>query len=213
MGGEEELLIRIEFHGLGDDAELHGLQVLRTFRDNHDVGSVLTLDRFPQPSCRQQGVVDDQSVIVNEQDIDAGLHIAVLEGIVKKNDVSAFRLFSACQMINPPGSLPVYSYCDIGEFGLHLIGLVTDVVDCRILAGQYKTVTLAFVAPAQHGHLGAVFQESYEVFHMGRLASPAHGDIAHGDDRHGKGATLQNAHLEEQVPETDSQAVEPTQWQ
>ena len=211
MGGEEELLIRIEFHGLGDDAELHGLQVLRTFRDNHDVGSVLTLDRFPQPSCRQQGVVDDQSVIVDEQDIDAGLHIAVLEGIVKKNDVSAFRLFSACQMINPPGSLPVYSYCDIGEFGLHLIGLVTDVVDCRILVGQYKTVTHAFVAPAQHGHLGAVFQESYEVFHMGRLASPANGDVSDGNDRHVEGAAFQDAHLKEQVPEPDAQPVKPTQ--
>jgi hypothetical protein len=48
---------------------------------------------------------------------------------------------------------------------------------------------------------------------MGGLASAADGDITDGDDWRAERAAFQDAHLEEQVPETDAQAVEPTEWQ
>ena len=94
MGGEEELLVGIEAHRLGDDAKLHGFQVLRTFRDNHDVGTVLAHNRFSESSCRQQLVIDNQAVVVDEQDVDARFHIAVLEGIVEEDDIDVLPLVS-----------------------------------------------------------------------------------------------------------------------
>lgn len=48
---EEEPLVGIETHGFGDDAILHRLHVLRTFRHDDDVGTVLALERFAQAPC------------------------------------------------------------------------------------------------------------------------------------------------------------------
>ena len=156
MGGEEELLVGIEVHGFGDDAELHRLQVLRTFRDDHDVGPVLALHGLPQSSCRQQRVVDHQSVVVDEQDIDARLHIAMLEGVVKEDDVDVFGIFSIGQVLDAPCPFLVHGHGDISELGLHLVRLVADGAGCRILTGQHEAAGLALIAPAQDGHLGLV---------------------------------------------------------
>ena len=213
MGREEELLVRVKLHGLGDDAELHGLQVLRTFRDDDDVSSVLTLHGFSQSSCRHERVIDHQTVIVDEQNIDAWLHIAVLEGVVEEDDVNAFDAFPVGQFVDASCTFSIHSHRDVGELGLHLIGLVTDVVDRRVLIGQHKPVTLSFVAPTQHSYLRMVFQQSYEVFHMGCLACATNSDVTHGDDRNGEGTAFQDAHLEEQVPEADTEPVEPAQRQ
>ena len=213
MGGEEELLVRVDLHGLGDDAEFHRFHVFRAFCDNHDVGPVLALDGFPQPSGRQQRVVDDQPVVVDEQDIDAGLHIAVLESIIEQDDVYVFDVFPAGQFVNAVCTFLVDGHRDIGKLGLHLVGFVTDALDRRLFSGQYKSVALAFVAPAQYRHLRLVFQKPYEVFHVGRLASTADGDVADGNDGNVKRPALQDTHVEEQVPEADAQFVEPAQRQ
>ena len=80
--GEVELLERVEVHGLGKHSELHRFQVLRTFGDDHNVGTVLSAQRFAEPSCRHHLVIDDEAVIIYQKDIDAWLDIAMLEGIV-----------------------------------------------------------------------------------------------------------------------------------
>ena len=81
--GEVELLERVEVHGLGEYTEFHRLQVLWTFGDNHNVGTVLAAQRFSQSSGRQHLVIDNQSVIIYQQDVDAWLYIAMLEGIIQ----------------------------------------------------------------------------------------------------------------------------------
>ena len=213
MGGEEELLVGIEAHRLGDDTELHGSQVLRTFRDNHDVGAVLAHNRFSESSCRQQLVIDNQTVIVDEQDVDARFHIAVLEGIVEEDDIDVLDIVPAGQLLNAPGAFLVHRYGNIGELRLHLVWLVTDGTDGRIVTSQHETTGLAFIAPAQHSHLRPVFQQTDQVFHMGCLSGAADGDVTDGDDRCAVRTAFQDAHLEEQVPKTDAQAVKPTQRQ
>ncbi len=82
QGGEEELLVGIECHGFRDDAILHGFQLLGTFGHDDDVCPVLAVEGLAQPSRRQQLVIDDESVVVYQQDIDAGFDIAVLEGVI-----------------------------------------------------------------------------------------------------------------------------------
>ena len=97
------------------------------------------------------------------------------------------------------------------EFLEYLERLVANVAHGGVLLCQYETVALTFVAPAEHGYIRLVFQQMNEVFHMGCLACAADGDIANGDDGHLIGVALQDAHLEEHIPESHSQAVEPTQ--
>ena len=48
---------------------------------------------------------------------------------------------------------------------------------------------------------------------MWSLTSSAYGNVAHRYNRNIKGAALQDSHLEEQIPNTNPQAIEPTQWQ
>ena len=86
-GREEQSLVGIEIHGLGDDTILHGFQVLRTLRDNDNVCTVLATQWLAQSASRQQRVVDNQSVVVDQQDVDAGFDITVLEGIVQEDDI------------------------------------------------------------------------------------------------------------------------------
>ena len=80
--GEVELLERVEVHGLGKHSEFHWFQILWTFGDDHDVGTVLSAQWFAQSSCRHHLVIDDEAVIIYQKDIDAWLDIAMLEGIV-----------------------------------------------------------------------------------------------------------------------------------
>ena len=65
----------------------HRSYVGRTFRHDDDVGTVKTGYLFAQSAFGQQMVVGDETVVVDEQDVDVGMYIAVLESIVKQNDI------------------------------------------------------------------------------------------------------------------------------
>ena len=197
MGGEEELLVGIETHGLGDDTELHWFQILRTLCDNYDVGPILAIHRFPKASCWQQLVVDDQTVIVDEQDIDAWFHISVLEGIVEENDIDILNIFSTGQILDAPCTFPIHSHGDVGELRLHLIWLIPDGADSRVLVCQHKPFGLTLIASAQHGDLRLILQQSDQILHMGCLSRSADGDVTHGDDGNVEGPTFQDTHLKE----------------
>ena len=118
-------------------------------------------------------------MVVDEHDIDARLHIAVLEGIVEQDDVGLAALVAACQLRDAAGALVVDGDGDIRELGLHLEGLVTDVPDRGVLISLKETVAFALVASAEHCHLAIVFQQTDEVFHVRRFSRAAHGDVAH----------------------------------
>ena len=204
MGGEEQFLIWIEAHGLGDDTELHGLQVFRALRDDHDIRPVFALHRFPQSSCRQEGVVDNQAMVVDEQNVNARLHITVLEGIIEQNDIDILYILSAGQPLDAPCPFLVYGYGDVRELGLHLVWLIADGAGRCFLASQHESAGLALIASAQHGYLGFVFQQPDQILHMRCFTSTSDGDISDRDDRCAIRTALQNTHLEEQVPETDA---------
>ena len=81
-GSEEQLLIGIEAHCLSDDTILHGFEVLGAFGDNHDIRAILSTQWFAQSASRQQCIIDNQSVIIYQQDVDARFDLAMLEGII-----------------------------------------------------------------------------------------------------------------------------------
>jgi hypothetical protein len=56
-----------------------------------------------------------------------------------------------------------------------------------------------------------VLQQADEILHMRCFARTTDGDITDGDDRHLEGTALQDTHLEEHVPESDAQSVEPAE--
>ena len=156
--GEVEFLIGIEVHGLGEHTKLHRLQVFRTLGNDHDVGTALSVETLAQTSRRQQLVVDDQPVIVNQQNVDAGLDIAVLIGVIEKDNVDIVSLLVMRQPVHALTAVLVYSDIDIGEFLFHLVRLISDFACRRLVISEYIAFTLALIATREHADLHHIFE-------------------------------------------------------
>ena len=143
---EEQLLIRIQFHRLGYYAELHRIQILRALCNNHYVGPILCPNRLAQAACRQQAVINKQTVIVYQQYINAGLYISVLECVVKQYNIQIQSVTLFCKLINTPGALLVNRHCYIRELLLYLIWLITYHAHWSILIREYKTTAFTFIS-------------------------------------------------------------------
>ncbi len=107
----------------------------------------------------------------------------------------------------------VYGYRDIGKFLLHLVGLVTDVSYRCLRVGHHKALALPLVSSAEHGNMERLSQQVGQVFHMGRLAGTANGDVADGNDRDVKRACLEDTDLKEGIPQLHAPAVNPAEGQ
>ena len=208
---EEQPLVGIQVHGLGDDTVLHGLQVFRTFGDDDDVGTVLSRQWLAQSAGRQQHVVDNQTVVVDQQDVDAGLDITVLEGVVQEYDIDILVILH--QRIDAMTAVLVDSHDDIAELLLHLVRFVANLWHRGLCRSLYETSALTLVAATEHGGVEGVFQQADEILHMGCLATAPNGDVAYCNDRDVESTTLQHTDVEERVPEIGNDAIEPAQRQ
>ena len=144
--GEVELLEWIEVHCLGEYTEFHWFQILRTFGDNHDVGTALSAQWFTQPSGRQHLVVDDETMVIYQENIDAWLDIAMLEGIIKQYHIYILGLFIALQVVDASYPFGIYCNVDIRKLLVHLERLITDIRHFCIFICKYISVALAFVS-------------------------------------------------------------------
>ena len=162
---------------------------------------------------RQQPVVDDESVVVDEQDVDAGLDITVLKGVVEQDNVDVARRLVARETVYSLAAAAVHGHVDAGKLLLHLVGLVADVGHGSVGRGQHIATALALVATREHAHAHHVLEQPHEVFHVGRLARPAHGDVAHGDNGDVESALPQQPQVEEPVAQPHAQPVEPAEGQ
>ena len=96
-------------------------------------------------------------MIVDEQDVDAWLHLTVLESIVEQNDVDVTVLAVVVgQSVDAIDTLVVDGYRYLRELPLHLEWFVANVSHCRIVVSDDKALGLTFVSPAKHGHAQVV---------------------------------------------------------
>ena len=210
---KEQLLIRIQIHLLSKHTEVHGFQILGTFRYDDNVCTVFALERLTQASRRQELVIDDGSVIVHKQDVYTRLDIAMLEGIIEHDDIRLFRAVVMNQLINASCPFGIYCHRHFRVFLLDLVRLVANHLHWCLSRSQYIAIAFAFVASAQHGYAELVLQETDEIFYMRGLSCATNGDITHGDNRYGVRLALQDIHLKEHVPELHAQTVQPAQRQ
>ena len=136
----------------------------------------------------------------------------MLEGVVEDDGVDIFSSLSARQLLNASGTLLIDSHRDAGELAMYLVGLVTDITTAGVVVGKYEALGLSLVAATEHGYVHLVFQEADEVFDVRRLARSSNRDVTYGNNRCGVGTALQDASLEEHVPDSDAYAVKPAQW-
>ena len=137
---------RIEVHGFGQHTEFHRLQIFWTLGDDDDVCSVLTAQRFTQSSCRQHLVVDDQTVIIYQEDVDARFYIPVLESIIEQDDIYVLACLIILQVLDTSCPFCIYSHIDIREFLVHLERFVTYFRHGRTFVGKYITMTFSLIA-------------------------------------------------------------------
>ena len=95
-------------------------------------------------------------MVVYQQDVDTGLYIAVLEGIVQQDDVDVLVVLH--QRVNAMTAVLVNCYDDIRIFLLHLEGFVTNLWHRSLCCGLYETAALALIASTEHSCAEGVFQ-------------------------------------------------------
>ena len=199
-----------EVHRLGDYPILHRFEVVRTLGHYHDVSPVLTAERFAQSSCRQQFVVDNQSVIINEQDVHPRFDISMLESIVEQYHVDV--VIVGCQLSDAVASLSIHRHCDVvAIFAFHLQRFVAHSACRCLIVGNNKPSCASLISTTEHCHPCLVLQKFYQIFHMGSLARTAHGDVTHRDYRYVKTLTAQYAYLKEHITYLHAKTVEPAQ--
>ena len=209
--GEVERLIGVELHGLRQHAVVDGVQRVGAFRYYNNVGAFFAVNGFAQPSRRQQLIVDNQPVIVDEQNVQSRLHIPVLIGIVEDYDIGVLGGLIVDDMVDAAAPVGIDGNLNVGKFLFHLEGFVTDVAHGGVAVGEDETVSLAFVPPAQYGHLRLALEQSDEILHMGCLSRPADGDVADGNDGSRETPALQDIEFEELVSDAYAESVDAAQ--
>ena len=90
-------------------------------------------------------------MVVNQQDVHARFHIAVLEGVVEQNDVQIVVVGS--QPVDAVAAVAVDGNGHVGVFLLHLERFVADVGHGGAFAGCQEAFALSFVSSAEYCHV------------------------------------------------------------
>ena len=143
---EIELLIREEVQGSCEYSERHRLQVFRALGHYHYVGSCLAFLWFAQTTGRQQLVVDDKSMIINQKDIYTRFYITMLIGIIKEDDISILGCFIGGDAFNSITSVAIHSNTHVLELSVHLVRLITDIPHRGVLISKDESLGLALIA-------------------------------------------------------------------
>ena len=209
-GGKKEILIGKKVQGLGNNAIFHRLKVFRTLRNDDDIGAVLARLGLAKPAGRKKAVVDDETVVVDKENVYARLDIAVLESIVKKHYVKAFVAFG--ETLYAMAAILVDGHGDSRKLLLHLKWLIADGCHGSVGSGNDIALALPLISTTENSDVESVLQKADKVFHVGRLACTADSDVAHRDDGHVKGMRLENSKFKGCIAQLYGKSVKPTEW-
>ena len=193
-----------------DDAEVDGTDGRGALGDDDDVGTTLAAEGLAQQAAGQQGIIVRQAMVVHEQDVESRGDIAVLEGIVEQDDVGVGRRGVAAKTANAPTTVGIDGNVDVRVLLPHLEGLVADVAGGTLGVGEVVAACPALIAAAEERHVVVVHKQADEMFGEGRLARPAHGEVADGDDGQRKRFGREDTPVEQLVAQADDTAVQPT---
>ena len=183
-------------------------QIFKTilaFCHDDNIRSPYSGKAFAQTAERQYIVLPDGAVAVNEQNIQPGLDVAVLVGVIEQYRVKPWHL--GCELFDACNALFAYSNTYVGVFVLYLERLVTYQWHRSRVVGVYISFALATVTAAQHCYPAVFAQQFYKVFCMRRLAGAAYRYVAYAYSGNGEYAALDYAHIEHDVPYPGNPAV------
>ena len=150
-------------------------------------------------------------MVVDKQDVDAGLDVTVLESIVEQDDVDILVVF--CQFLYAMYAFLVNGDDGLGKLGLHLVRLVANIAGRGVLIGKQVTSCLSFIASAEHSHTHVILKQANQILNVRRFTRAAHCEIAHRDDGYAECVALQHSDIEEEVAKTHYRSVYPAEGQ
>ena len=127
-GGEEQLLVRLQRQRFPYDSVVHWGHLGWALADDDDVRAFLGDDGFAQAPCGKHGIICDETMVICEQDVQPCLHIAVLEGIVKENDIDILGLGIRQKTVDAVTAVSIHGHDGIGKLLFDLPGLVSYLV-------------------------------------------------------------------------------------
>ena len=160
---EIQLLIGIEVHGTLKYAVAHRRCFLRALGDYNDVSPILSFQWFAQAACRQQFVVDNQPMIVNEQYVQSWFNIPMLKGIVKHDDLHVFRCFVIHQSLDSMATIGINGYVSIWKLAVHLVRFIAYLWHRGLSTSHAIATRLSLISATEHGHLKLLAEQVNKV--------------------------------------------------
>ena len=148
-------------------------------------------------------------MIVDEQNVYARFHVAVLVCVVEQNGVHVLCGFVSSESVDAVAAVLVDSHIDVLVFALHLERLVANFGHCGVLVGEQIAAALALVSAREHSHAELLMQQIDEIFHVWSLARAAHRYVAHRYYGYVEAAALLQSDIEHPIAQSHSQSVEP----
>ena len=147
-GGKIKLLIRKKSHGLSQYTEFHWVEILRAFGYDDYIGTVLSTLGFAKSSGRKKFIINDDTVIINEEDVYTWLDITVLKGIIKENDISRLCFGIICKSVNTFTPFFIHGNEYFRKFFMHLKRLVSDFMHRGMFSCQNIAMAFALISAA-----------------------------------------------------------------
>ena len=208
LRSEKQRLIGAQAHFLPPSLPILRIEFMRAFCYYHHVCIRHPGRQVPQAAERQQAVLEIRAVPVHQNDIEGGMKLLILEGIVEHYDIDA--------VLHQPGAsfhpVLIHRNSHGGELALDLQGLISRKSGGAVRLHYLEPLALAFVAAGEHRQIGipptvAVLQEAEYHLRMRGFAGATDGDVSHADGGHfgsgglppGLGGALKNQALYQHI--------------
>ena len=133
-------------------------------------------------------VIRIEAVVFCQQDVQACLHVQVLEGVIHQNEVGVGQ-----GAANAPDALHtvfIHGNGNKGEFFVYLQRLVTDDGAVRLMVSKTESFGAPSIASADYSQCMIIAEHFNEVFDMGGFAGSACAQVADVDGRYPEADTV-----------------------
>ena len=148
--------------------------------------------------------------IFGEQDVDGGLDVAVLKGVVEDHHLG--RIGTLKETADTFQAFLAHGHGDLWELLRHHGGFVAQLRHAVLALVDHITPRAAAVATAEHGGIALVGQQAQQVLDMGSLAHASGADVAHADGGHGGRFLMFETDVEQKIAKPNAYGIPHREW-
>ena len=204
-----EALVGITKEILLEQSVLNRSHILAALGNNEILSTIQLRRQIAQLTRRQELILIDRSRIIDHNDIDRRLDIAMLETIVHHHHLHLGVLLA--QAFDARHTILANHYGHIGKLHLDHLRLVAHLDIVNIGLHLDITFGLAPIAARDQCHLERLAQMAHDHLSHRSLARTANRDVADADNRYIEPLGRENTPIEESMTKRDRHLIEPRQ--